>query len=983
MFSISSLGNTTFHASFDNAIKAERAGDYEGKGIVKNAIRIGLEGTKSRSYQYEAKGELNLAGGAIAFWIKPENWDGKNKSMLNFLTAHGEKSLLQIYRYEDVGKLSGYSGKLMFLYGPSIKDDKGAYQWTIAATPLISEWKKGDWHYVVCTWDTREIKMYIDSKPVETVSLLKLPLTPFTEFSIGNGTTSPHGEITLIDELKIYDRPLTSYEICLEWEKYRSLASIKAIDDKDTFRMQYFYTSLDATRVCLGLHQPHLVFEGQPVSTRIMLMDERNEIVGKTAMESREYNYEASLNILPLKPGRYHITAEQANAVGKKLAEFKEDYRIYPKGKQEWDGNKVGEIKSVPLPWQPITVAKDSVKCWGREYIFGNSLLPVQIVSQDRQLLASPVTMVLTIDGKENVGVNSVSSCVQSKREDQVALTYRGECSGVEIEADYQIEFDGFMWIRLTFNAARPVKIDSLKIAIPFQRQFATLRNLGDYRLERTGLLSDGKFGVNLTEKPIFWLGNERVGLQWFAEGLSGWNIEDYSRTLEINADSKVAVATLNIIDRPITLEGKRQIAFGFQATPVKPQPMGWRKWRFQASSGTSGAYNIHHWFTEWTKYFNYPDCSQTTDRVKEIPVLKKDGKKVCPYVAFSSTTPCSDEYKYFGEHWLLAYPDFSRILTDTPLDPQTQNWSHYLVCLDSESYRDFYIWKLAQLVLGLDFDGLYFDYGVPFMCSNGAHGCGWKDEKGKVFPTYNILGARSLARRIYVLMKEHNPETMLIYHMSGEVVMPVHAFADVLVDGENLTGPSGLEGAYYKCLPLDKFRAEYMYRPWGPIVLLLPQFIRSTDLLNPSNLSFWSTPAAQKPLDHLIGLSLVNDGLLWPFWGINLDKIWKIQGQFGWDHEVEFHPYWESDKLVEITGCSKEVVVSSFTRKNKIMIVPFNDSEKDTTIKLTWPKSVAASVREGVLTDSYHGESFRSTNGSFEIPLRSRQFRMFIVNQK
>jgi hypothetical protein len=509
---------------------------------------------------------------------------------------------------------------------------------------------------------------------------------------------------------------------------------------------------------------------------------------------------------------------------------------------------------------------------------------------------------------------------------------------------------------------------------------------MGQYRLENTGAAPpQGTYFKNLEERLIFWLGNEEVGLQWVAETLENWCVQDYARTLEVVAEDDRVVARLNIIDTAALLGKRKEISFGIQATPVRPRSPDWRKWRLQPWRSPGLAYNINPWFTEWTTLFNYPQRSHVKEeKIAELRKAEENGIRVLNYVSLACATPHSPEYKYYGELW--RKPPQPRVLVDSALDPQTRIWAHQTICANAPSYRDFYLSLLYQAVHELPLTGgLYFDQAVPQLCGNEAHGCLWRDAQGGPHQTFNILGTRELARRIYVMMKDCHPDSLIAHHVSGEVTMPVNAFAEILVDGENLTGPVGLAGSYYSALPLDTFRAEYMPRQWGPIPALLPQHARAASILGTREETYWYTsPEAAKPINHLFGLVLVHDALIWPAWEVRPDTLWQVQDGFGWDEDVTFLPYWDNEEYVQILDpASENVVVSIFQRPGRIMLVPLNNTDDDILlrIRLALARLGLPERPEVRLVDAYHGGEFTIQNTVAEIPMPGRGFRMLVAS--
>ena len=53
----------------------------------------------------------------------------------------------------------------------------------------------------------------------------------------------------------------------------------------------------------------------------------------------------------------------------------------------EWKNNKIGCYQKLMKPWTPMEVKNNTVLCWGRQYIYKNTLFPKQIVSAGENLL--------------------------------------------------------------------------------------------------------------------------------------------------------------------------------------------------------------------------------------------------------------------------------------------------------------------------------------------------------------------------------------------------------------------------------------------------------------------------------------------------------------------------------------------------------------------------------------------------------------------
>ena len=80
-----------------------------------------------------------------------------------------------------------------------------------------------------------------------------------------------------------------------------------------------------------------------------------------------------------------------------------------------WQGNGVGISDELLPPWTPITVAGDKVGVWGRTYRFGVLPMPASVVAQDAEILAGPITLAGTVDGKPLAWSKGTSRVVEVK----------------------------------------------------------------------------------------------------------------------------------------------------------------------------------------------------------------------------------------------------------------------------------------------------------------------------------------------------------------------------------------------------------------------------------------------------------------------------------------------------------------------------------------------------------------------------------------
>ena len=673
----------SFYASFDRGPVADTAtGSPTGKpsaglvlsgGLVGKALTVGAAEGRELSCTYEGAGNISSERGAVSLWLRPLDWEGSDPHFQVFFSASGENAVMHVYRYQDVGAQSAHSRKLLFLFGPAGKNAAGGWEWTIASSARAREWDTEAWHHVACAWDAENMALYLDGRLEDEKQVRAPPGAAFDRFAVGGfGSWQNAAGTTLVDELKVYGSPLSPAQVYTEWEARAGRKEHAGTEEEGSFGVEYVYTSLDGGTVHLGLRQPYPIWSGKAVTTRVRVVDEDGRTVDERSFNEEQFAYEVHLDTAALPAGSYELQVSFTGVGDVVLADLREVYRKYPPGPAPWDGNGIGLSRDAPAPWTPVQVSGGTVACWGREYRFGDGPLPRQIVSQGSGLLRSPVGLSAVIDG-EQASLRDGTMAWEQRSGAAASFRAQGTLGTLGVRSAGTVEFDGFVWLSLVFEPVAPTRVSSLVMELPLRRDCATLRNLGRYRLAGTGAAPrEGTYAKDLAERPIFWLGNEDVGLQWFAEGLANWSVADFSRTLEVSVEGGAVVARLNIIDTPTVLRKPTEIAFGLQATPVRPRPRDWRAWRLRPWRSPELAYSIRPWFTEWTTLFNYPARSHVVERkIAELRRAEGDGIRVLNYLSLACTTRHSPEQRFYGERWRQTPQP--RLQPKSSFDPRTR----------------------------------------------------------------------------------------------------------------------------------------------------------------------------------------------------------------------------------------------------------------------------------------------------------------------
>lgn len=578
-----------------------------------------------------------------------------------------------------------------------------------------------------------------------------------------------------------------------------------------------------------------------------------------------------------------------------------------------WFHNELGISNKVPEPWTPMTFDKDQrMHCWGREYDFGDKLFFTRLTSQERDVLKSPLRLIFR-SGKDVRDLNDLAAATTDLKtaDAEISFTRKADFRDLKVSTTVKAEYDGFMWYEVQLSPAKkPVHIDALTLELPLSDAMTKLMIPYDYSLVDTGKIHDWR-GSN---RPL-WAGDADIGIQFVAEHAHTWKNRDANTQLQLVRENGTWVLRAVLADKSFTLDKPLTLEFGFQVTPVKRVHPDYRKWRvsnwvhFQEKhSAEENVELLVPFVPYWGKVFDfrgevsYPFPRESLNKKTFNRVYNGIKTSEFPYYQLHGFWYPSPEFRQFGYEWLT---------TDTltpPLAPNLNDQRVMNVCQGARTLQDVILYGLDQLQKQANPRGYYFDCSQPRSCSNIEHGCGVTVD-GVRLATMGIRGTRQLLKRIYTHLKEQRPDGIIMFHNSGQVTMPVHGFADLLLDGENFNGILFKNRGYEERLKPDTYLAEYVGRNLGAVVALLPEFVFPGDLRRAVAAGKKLTTEQQKYYDeltrhsnYLFGLTLLHDSAIW--WSaLSLEstrKHYAILKEMDYaSGKHRFIPYWNNGEAV------------------------------------------------------------------------------------
>jgi hypothetical protein len=924
-----------FHAGFDGTVDAVAAG--QGKpltvtgpvefrpGKVGQALLCGDGGA---ALQYATSGNLPTDSGTVEMWVCPLDWTGAEDTFHVFLEAR-DPGWLVFYRY--------YQGGILTLVGATPQSYVSA-----ASVPI--RWVPGEWHHLAGTWRGSRLEVYVDGQPAGFCSEPRLPERFGDTFEVGDRPWHvARRQQTLVDEVRIYSMPLGPSDIAsLARGESPALAPSLQVALSSVATGDALDVGCDAAGLVGGLgpgREAVVTLEGAGGAAPL--------VTARTAEFARQVGH-VTLPLAEVPPGDYQVRARILDAAGQTVAEKTQPFGR--PGPPVWRGNTLGSAHKVLAPWAPLRTdaATGALDCWGREYRYDGLL--ASATTQGRALLASPVTLEAVVGGRM-VPLRGTSK-VTGSSDTRAALEGTVAGSGLSARVQHQVEYDGFTWTDVTLEAGAPTTVDELRLTWTMPAARATLLHADRLSWIANAAGSLPQEGWSSPFAPFFWLGDESGGLSWFAESTEGWVAGSANPAIQVSREGDVVRATVRLVAAPTRLDGVRHYGFGMMATPVRPKPEKARGLRMLPAPRST--FEIV-WPNESMKYYGYTEPIDAAAFGKRVDDAHAARRRVVPYINLNFMSAGVPEWLVYGHAFASDPPR-----PVTPSDVAAMGHASMGTCPASRDWQDFILYRINEMIDRYGVDGIYIDCWGPTGCNTPP--CGWVNAAGQRNETNPIRAYREILRRVATLFQERRPDPLLQIHMSSEVNIPMLAFADTLLDGEQFVS-GNLKDDYLPLLPPDKFRAEFMGHNWGPVDFFLPEFRDGNEPRGTPNLAAYL---------------LLHDVQPWPIWsdGATWTRLYDALDAFGYT-EARFLPYWEPTGVT----CDPQVLVSCYLREGKVLLAVMNTGEA-TEARLDLDLGRLGLAGVSAATDALRGDTMRLGFRGITVPLDEHQGRVVEVRE-
>lgn len=482
----------------------------------------------------------------------------------------------------------------------------------------------------------------------------------------------------------------------------------------------------------------------------------------------------------------------------------------------EWENNMLGVDQKVPAPWTPVKLDGQNVLVWGRKFTFDKGFLPVQIVSQNQNLLFAPSRILMRVNGEVIPEIDTKLTHFKEDREDRVILKAQLDTQSIVLAVENVIEFDGFMLFSMTIKPKKECQLDELFIEIPFARETSRYYS-GDYDYDFVKMEKSGRGEVHTTagviDKTIakgfnhhLWIGGSSAGMEISSETNFYWSNANPMRAIEIIPGADKTVLRLRIVDTAIPIDKPISYKFGFYVTPTKPKPVNWRTFLISNYvNSVPDGYDKDKWTFMSFRPGPYGYILQTEHSGLPLPPLdpkikqelydgprkaiEDAGALFIPYGALFGMHANVPEFRKYYKRWLRDHNDPGRSVhkpwadrLKEPLAPDKPG-ADFRISLYSKSIQDFLVWTHVRAAREFKHAGLYFDIATPGTSEvNPLLAQPGKLDEVKLFR--NIFADRKFFQRLYKATKTINPNFMINLHTQK---LPVFygAYIDVTYPGE------------------------------------------------------------------------------------------------------------------------------------------------------------------------------------------------------
>jgi hypothetical protein len=446
-------------------------------------------------------------------------------------------------------------------------------------------------------------------------------------------------------------------------------------------------------------------------------------------------------------------------------------------------------------------------------------------------------------------------------------------------------------------------------------------------------------------------------------------------------------------------LDQPRRIVIGFQATPTKPMPDGWRRW----TVGSAGAKEVDLDFAFLGSCWYYGTLTSCAD-------IYPRGEDFRIYEKFAETRRTGEIDKQFIEEWLAGYPPMDegtmaaypphinagfhvmkhhkpgRVLVYTNargvrFDTRegqtflnewhrdafpTRQWGlGGAVAYDLNpvgSFRDYAMWYYKKM-FDTFVEDIYWDDIFLQSCFDTVGTDAYELPGGTIQPAAGLWDMRELIRRTAVFQHERKKRGFNMAHSTNTGIAPILSFCGTLYTWEDRAGEQDFQDRYSR----DYIRAESIGRQFGVVPYSLT-LVQTTD---EAKKAWVLRTNAGVALTHEIKPSSAHyNSDYWSNYLRLLDFGYGKPGVHVWN-------YWQDEYPAQISGGETSSLLVSKPGRVILVVCDYGDGG-DLTVKLDPSLGLGG---EFTATDVESDQALPVVAGTVRFALKKHDFKMILVH--
>jgi len=905
---------------------------------IKPLPRMFAPGVRGRAIRLNQIGDTGLVisdnrimptgEGTIEFWMRPLGWD--NDYVGEYRGSDVPRMLLMWYGPTGQPRYRSVRG-FHVMQGRAGKDSAQPY------VPI----HPGGWIHVVHTWGGRDAGTYLNGRPqplrqvlVGSDAALRKTFAEAVESGRTSGfslTIAPSD--TLLDELRIYDRPMTAHEIRNSHARYFDDAEsrLEPVPEIDPQFAYWFYEKrLTLSVACRGV-------DGQrPVTLRVAVLDaETGEAIAEMDAIELDTHLGGSASLpVELGFGEHPVRIESVTAEGEVVHRLE---TTYVREKPVWWRNQLGVSDQVPPPWTSIEVNARTLKVWDRRITVGEGGLPDQIHGAAADFFAAPPRIHGEVDGKA-VDLKPVAVSIEDASDTEVRWTGVLEDGPIRAKLTGRLEYDGLMEFRVALEPTGDDAIEAAELFVDFALRGETasqlivnggarnFRRSYDVRMIPQG---DGRVWDSRTSKPtmlkavakghfcpVIWIGGDDRGLCFFGENDRGWTPRDDRASQEIHREGDRVIYRMNVITEPVTIDEPRAFSFVLIPTPTKPLPEDWRSFNRGRPGEPLSQYDVIDVFMGMA--MTDPADQPGSGISFELEPHSWQDAAIIRDRLIEKFGPENPVFKYVDASWPSLGPSMD--------DYRRSLWSGGRMAYPQEVI-DYYVWAMNEWLKRDLIEGMYID-DVSMGHTRATYTTAYRLPDGTIQPGFSSMGLREVFKRLWVIFHQQGKRPHIVSHMTWAFDFPALSFNMGALNGEDRVIPPGADPDFIHRWRRDEMRVMGNTAKFGWVGFWIPEI--KTDGFGPKALQAWL---------HRQGRAMHGMIMQYDYWYLFTYPHGRLISDallnFGIDQPgVEFLPYWELEKgAVEVTGENAQAVVYRRGKTALLMVTNFGEQGRRATI--------------------------------------------------